>query len=115
MSDIMRRTAEGVTNVKIDGNMSDLLHQGLDRVGGATVQAGNRTAPNAAPATATTDAVTLSDDAQLMRTAMEAARQAPDIRPDVVARMRAALNNGEIGQDAGKLADSIINSWTGEK
>ena len=97
----------------IDGNRVDLLNPGLDRVGGATVQAGNRTTPNAAPAT--TDAVTLSDDAKLMRTAMHAAGQTPDIRQDVVERMRAALDKGDIGNDPGVLADALINNWTGEK
>jgi len=99
--------------VKIDGSSADLLNQGLDRVGGATVQAGNRTAPNAAPAT--TDAVTLSDDAKLMRTAMQAAGRPSDIRQDLVERMRAALDKGEIGNDPGVLAEALINSWTGEK
>lgn len=98
--------------MKIDGNRADLLNQGLDRVGGATVPAGNRTTPNAAPAT--TDAVTLSDDARLMQTAMQAAGQTPVIRQDLVERMRAALERGEIGNDPGVLADALINSWTGE-
>lgn len=101
--------------MKIDGNRADLLNQGLDRVGGATVQAGNRTTPNAAPTPATTDAVTLSDDAKLMRTAMQTARQTPDIRQDVVERMRAALDRGEIGKDPGVLADALIDHWVGEK
>jgi len=99
--------------VKIDGNSADLLNRGLDRVGGTAVQAGNRTAPNAAPTT--TDAVTLSDDATLMRTAMRAAGRTPDIRQDLVERMRAALDKGDIGKDPGVLAEALINSWTNEK
>jgi flagellar biosynthesis anti-sigma factor FlgM len=101
--------------MKIDGNSADLLNRGLDRVAGATVQAGNRTAPNAASAPATTDAVTLSDDAKLMRTAMQAAGRTPDVRQDLVERMRAALDKGEIGKDPGVLAEALINSWTNEK
>jgi len=93
----------------------DLLNQGLERVGGPTVHAGNQTTATAAPAPASTDAVTLSDDAKLLRTAMQALRETPDIRQDVVERMRAALDKGEIGNDAGVLADALIDSWTGEK
>jgi flagellar biosynthesis anti-sigma factor FlgM len=100
--------------LKIDGNRAELLNQGLDRVGGATVQAGNRTTQTPAPAS-TTDEVTLSDDAKLMRTAMQAAAKTPDIRQDVVERMRAALDKGEIGNNPGVLADALIDSWTGEK
>jgi len=101
--------------VKIDGNRAELLNQALDRVGGATVQAGNKATSIAAPTAATADAVTLSDDAKLMRTAMQAVAKTPDIRQDLVARMRAALNNGEVGNDAGELADALINNWTSEK
>ena len=95
----------------------DLLNQGLERVGGPTVHAGNQTTATAAPApaSASTDAVTLSDDAKLLRTAMQALRETPVIRQDVVERMRAALDKGEIGNDAGVLADALIDSWTGEK
>jgi len=99
--------------VIIDGNRVDLHNQGLDPVGGPTAQAGNRTTKGVAPAT--TDVVTLSDDARLMRTAIEAAGRTPDIRDDVVERMRAALDRGEIGNDFGGLADALIDSWAGER
>ena len=57
----------------------------------------------------------LSDDAKLMQTAMLAASKAPDIRQDLVDRMRAALDKGEIGNDPNVLAEAMINSWTGQK
>jgi flagellar biosynthesis anti-sigma factor FlgM len=100
--------------VKIDGTRADLLNQALNRVGGTTVQAGNRATRDAAPA-ATTDALQVSDDAKLMQTAMQSVGQTPDIRQDVVERMRAALEKGDIGNDPGVIADALINTWAGTK
>jgi len=55
------------------------------------------------------DHVQVSSDAQLAATAVDAAKQAPDIRTDKVERAKALLADGTLGQDAGKLADSLID------
>jgi negative regulator of flagellin synthesis FlgM len=98
------------SSMKIEGQRTDLLNQALDRVGQPTPATGNQTPTSAFNATSG-DAVQLSDDAQLMQAATKAADQAPAIRQDVVEKMRAALANGEIGNDAQQLADSMLNHW----
>ena len=58
-----------------------------------------------------TDQLTLSADVQAMQTAFERALAAPEIRTDVVTRMQALADAGELGRDAGRLADAIIDHW----
>jgi len=96
--------------VKIDGLRADLLDAALDRVGSATTPVGTRATPG--PASVAADRLELSDDAQLLQTALRAAERVPDIRPDVVERVRAALDRGEIGNDPGRIADALIAHLT---
>ena len=56
------------------------------------------------------DRVEVSADAMLLGKAVDAASRAPEIRQDVVDRARARLEAGEIGNDAGRLADRLIDS-----
>jgi flagellar biosynthesis anti-sigma factor FlgM len=100
--------------VKIDSYRSNVSNQPPDRVGGAAAPVGNSDTVGAAPAPATgVDDVRLSSDAQLMQAAMRAVQDVPDVRPDVVERMRAALANGAIGNDPHALADAIIDHLLG--
>jgi flagellar biosynthesis anti-sigma factor FlgM len=55
------------------------------------------------------DRVEVSPDAQLMTSALAATNNAPAIRTELVERLRAKLNAGEVGQDSGKLADRLID------
>ena len=55
------------------------------------------------------DQLTVSPEAQLLQTAADAADATPDIRREVVERMRALLNDGAVGEDASRLADAIID------
>jgi flagellar basal-body rod protein FlgF len=52
----------------------------------------------------------MSADAALANDAVKAANESPDIRAELVERMRALLAAGELGSDAGALADSLIDS-----
>jgi flagellar biosynthesis anti-sigma factor FlgM len=58
----------------------------------------------------TADQVRVSTTGQLAATAAAAASAAPDIRPEAVARGRALLERGELGRDAERLADKLIDS-----
>jgi anti-sigma28 factor (negative regulator of flagellin synthesis) len=51
----------------------------------------------------------VSADAQLMKTALDEVQKSPAIRTELVERLRQKLNAGEIGNDAGKLADRLID------
>ena len=56
------------------------------------------------------DRVEVSADARLLGKAVDAASKAPEIRQDVDARAKAKLAAGENGNDAGRLADRLIDS-----
>jgi flagellar biosynthesis anti-sigma factor FlgM len=55
------------------------------------------------------DRVELSGDAALRSSALKAANSAPEIRTELVERMRKELAEGRVGNDAHKLADAIID------
>ncbi|MCC6163535.1 MAG: flagellar biosynthesis anti-sigma factor FlgM [Acidobacteria bacterium] len=56
------------------------------------------------------DRVDVSADAMLLGKALDAASKTPEIRQDVVERAKAKLAAGEIGNDAERLADRLIDS-----
>ncbi len=58
------------------------------------------------------DALKLSPEAQMLQALKEQAAGAPAIRQDVVDRMRALLDAGELGNDPGTLADALIDDLT---
>ena len=95
--------------MKIDSNhLASIQDRTVDR----TTTAGDaQSVKSGQTAAAGGDGMRLSPDAQLLQTALVAAKQAPDIRPDVVERMRALLADGKIGHDLGKLADAMIDNW----
>ena len=57
------------------------------------------------------DRFTLSSDAQVVQSAITQAANHPEIREELVTRMRDLLDHGELGQDASRLADAIIDRW----
>ncbi len=52
----------------------------------------------------------MSAEAQLANEAVKKASDSSDVRPEVVARAKAALDAGKIGNDANQIADSLIAS-----
>ncbi len=94
--------------MKIDQNRANLETVGgvrQDAVREERAAAAERAAPEKAA-----DQVRLSPTGQLAAAAAAAAGQAPDVRPDAVARARALLDSGELGRDATRLADALIDS-----
>ena len=63
---------------------------------------------HAAPATA--DRVHVSDQARLLSAAVQAAHEAPDSSEAAIERARQKRDRGELGQDAERLADKLIDS-----
>jgi hypothetical protein len=47
--------------------------------------------------------------ARVTAAAISAARSTPDVRQDVVARAKALLNDGKVGDDPYRLADALID------
>jgi flagellar biosynthesis anti-sigma factor FlgM len=58
------------------------------------------------------DALKLSPEAQMLQTLKEQSAGAPAIRQDVVDRMRALLDAGEVGKDVGRIAEALIDDLT---
>jgi flagellar biosynthesis anti-sigma factor FlgM len=54
------------------------------------------------------DSINVSSDARLLNTAVQAAKDAPEIRPAVVERAKQKLLSGELG-DPDKLAERMID------
>jgi flagellar biosynthesis anti-sigma factor FlgM len=93
--------------MKIEGNTPNLesvAAQHSDRV-----SLGRAKQNPGGAATQGTDRIHVSESATLAASAKRAADGAPDIRQDLVERMRAKLAAGEIGADAERLADRMID------
>ena len=73
-------------------------------------KAAQQRAQQARGAADTGDRVEVSADARLLGKAVDAAAKAPEIRQEVVERAKAKLAAGEIGNDANRLADRLIDS-----
>ena len=56
------------------------------------------------------DRVRVSDEARLLSAAVQAAKDAPDASEAAIERARAKRERGELGKDAERLADRMIDS-----
>jgi flagellar biosynthesis anti-sigma factor FlgM len=59
---------------------------------------------------AAADRVQVSEQARLLSAAVQAAHAAPDSSEAAIERARAKRDRGELGQDAERLADKLIDS-----
>jgi flagellar biosynthesis anti-sigma factor FlgM len=96
--------------MKIDGSQTN---DGSSRVRFAPVGQ-ERTSATVRQQPASGDRIALSPDAHLFGTALQAAAQAPDVRQDVVERMRRELEAGTVGNDMTALADRMISHILGQ-
>ena len=60
------------------------------------------------------DRVALSAEAALASSAAKAAAELPEVRMDLVNRMRELMERGELGADAEALADRLIDGMLGQ-
>jgi flagellar biosynthesis anti-sigma factor FlgM len=96
--------------MKIDGNRSAQDTEATRSTDAAQKVAEKRVARKSdLPGAAATDTVEVSDDAKLLAAALKATTEPAPVRADVVEAMKQKLAAGEIGNDAGRLADSIID------
>jgi flagellar biosynthesis anti-sigma factor FlgM len=96
--------------IKIDGNRSAQDTEATRSTEAAQKASEKRVAKKSdQPGAAGTDKVEVSSDAKLMAAALKASSEAPAVRSDVVEAMKKKLEAGEIGNDAGRLADRIID------
>ena len=94
--------------MKIDGNRPAHDASATEGTRRSSLDAGVRQGGAAAPGSST-DRVELSSDAALRAAALKAATEAPDVRTELVNRMREKLDSGALGADSLKLADAIID------
>jgi flagellar biosynthesis anti-sigma factor FlgM len=95
--------------MKIEGQRPGIDTAATDAAQRITEQQTQVNRAGARPA-ATGDRVEVSADAKLLSEAMKTAATTPDIRTDVVERMKQKLAAGEVGNDAGRLADRMLDS-----
>lgn len=95
--------------MKIDGNRPAHDTSATDGTRRTGKDAGVPQGSGVAPAAAAGDRVELSGDAALRAAALKAANAVPAIRTELVERLREKLTAGQIGNDAGALADAIID------
>jgi flagellar biosynthesis anti-sigma factor FlgM len=94
--------------MKIDNaNLNNLDHVTTPQTG--RVGTGRAKDAQAGSTAQVTDRVQVSGDAALAAAARRAADEAPNVRQDLVEKMRAKLSAGEIGNDAERLADRLID------
>ena len=92
--------------MKIQAERPDELSQAT-QTGGDRNRTRNEPPPNGNRPTG--DRVDVSSDAQLLNTAVKAANEAPEIRPAVVEAAKQKLISGELGADAERLANRLID------
>ena len=102
----VERPGIGVTFMRIHGERPENVGQT------ASTQPADRSRTGrpdqAAPASA--DRVQVSDQARLLNAAIKAAHQVPDSSEAAIERARQKRDRGELGQDAERLADKLIDS-----
>lgn len=94
--------------MKIDGNRSAADINGTDGARKVGADRGTQRT-NGRSAVDKQDKVEVSADAKLLTAALKATNSSPEIRTDVVERMRQKLAAGELGSDSGRLADRLID------
>lgn len=93
--------------MKISNDGTGALNNATESV--ARTKTGEQGGADKARAAGSRDALTLSPEAQLLKTLAAQSSEPPAIRQEVVDRMKALLDAGQIGHDAGALADAIID------
>jgi flagellar biosynthesis anti-sigma factor FlgM len=94
--------------MKIDNNCHNLDTTPAGKVDAA--RTADAKAAKAGTAAAGSDQFSVSADAKLASSAIDAVSKAPDIRPEAVARGKALLAEGKLGNDPDRLADALIDS-----
>lgn len=95
--------------MKIDGNRPAQDTQATEASKQATADRGVKRTGTDRPGAAKSDRVEVSSDAQLLAAAINTAKQAPEVRTELVERMKQKLNSGELDTDSGRLADRILD------
>ena len=99
--------------MRIDGQRPPADADAARRLESAKTAADRPSGPAPAKGSAG-DRVEVSTDAQLVSAAVQAAQDAPGVRPEAVERGRRALESGALGADADRLAQRILDSLLGE-
>lgn len=97
--------------MKIEANKANLAFNPADRA--ERVGAGRSKNVPAGHQSTETDRVQLSGQAAALAAAQRQAAESPDLRQDVIARVSAKLEAGDVGADAERLAERLIDHLLG--
>jgi flagellar biosynthesis anti-sigma factor FlgM len=95
--------------MKIEGNRQTQDTEATEGSRRTTADRGVKRSGTDKTSGASRDRVEVSADAQLMTSALTATQKSPEVRTELVERLRQKLNAGEIGNDSGRLADRMID------
>ena len=95
--------------MKIEHDKPNPLSGQTDPLGPAAPTGSTPASNTASAPPASTDQLTLSAEAQLLKAAADAASSDPAVRTELVEKMRGLLADGKIGTDADQLADTLID------
>ena len=95
--------------MKIDGNRPAQDTQATEASTQTTADRAVKRTGADRPAAAKNDRVEVSSDAQLLAAAIDTAKQTPEVRTELVERLKQKLNSGELDTDSGRLADRILD------
>ena len=98
--------------MKINNDGTGALSNAADAIARVKAEPQGSQAEKTRAASTGGDALTLSPEAQLLKTLAEQSAGAPAIRQDVVDRMKALLDAGKVGDDPDALADAILDDLT---
>jgi hypothetical protein len=97
--------------MKIDRNDLNIGAERSGEPGRAADGAPSGAGASAAPGGPVKDQFSLSPEAQVIRAVLDQMTAQPEIRHELVERMRGLQAEGGLGRDAGTLADAIIERW----
>src|SRR4051812_49969193 len=100
--------------MKIDGYQQTQDTEAAEAAKRTSLDQGVKRSEAAKTGAASKDRVEVSDDAKLLAAATDAAQKSPDVRTELVERMKLKLNAGELGNDSGRLADRMIDDLLGK-
>ncbi|MDH7478490.1 MAG: flagellar biosynthesis anti-sigma factor FlgM [Syntrophomonadaceae bacterium] len=79
------------------------------------VEAANRAARPAGASGRDKDELVISNEARVLAVAQQAVREAPEVRADRVAALRAAIEKGAYRVPGERLAEAVLEHLRGEK
>jgi flagellar biosynthesis anti-sigma factor FlgM len=99
--------------INFNGSSDVDFTRNSQRINGNNTEANNSAKPSEAKTSEASDKVSVSDRASTVNRLVDQGLSLPDIRQNVVDRVRAAVQTGNFNPPAGEIAEAIINEELG--